>query len=305
MNRKYSARRQNIVSSNKKAGDKMKIGFIGAGKVGFSLGRFFATGGIHVTGFYSRRKESAKEAAAFCDAKMYDTPEEMIQESDAIFLTVPDGSISSVYNELKQLEISNKQICHCSGVMTVREAFPDISSTGAYGYSIHPLFPINSKYHTYRELTDAFFCLEGEGPHLVKWKELLESLGPTVKIITDEGKIRYHAACAIASNLMCALMQESLDLLIGCGFSRELALSALTPLVRSNLEHILQEGPAAALTGPLERGDISTVEKHLACFQTETDREMYRLLSQKLLQTAQEKNPKRDYRSMEELLRKA
>ena len=54
-------------------GDGMKIGFIGAGKVGFSLGRFFVQGGIPVTGYYSRHRESAVEAAAFTGTEQYDT----------------------------------------------------------------------------------------------------------------------------------------------------------------------------------------------------------------------------------------
>ena len=105
----------------------MKIGFIGAGKVGFSLGKFFAEGGVPVTGYYSRHRESAQEAALFCGAKSYDTLEMIIQESDALILTVPDGVITSVYQELRQFELSEKQICHCSGAMTAREAFPGLA----------------------------------------------------------------------------------------------------------------------------------------------------------------------------------
>ena len=282
----------------------MKISFIGAGKVGFSLGKFFAEGGIPVTGFYSRHRESAQEAALFCGAKSYDTLEMIIQESDALILTVPDGMITSVYQELRQFDISEKQICHCSGAMTAREAFPGLMETGAYGYSIHPLFPISNKFTAYRELSGAFFCLEGEGPQLDFWRELLESLGAKTQMISGDDKIRYHAACAISSNLMCALVQESLELLEQCGFSRELALLALAPLMRSNLEHIISDGPAGALTGPLERGDVVTVEKHMECFSTEQEREMYRLLSKKLLAIAGQKHPERKYGPMEALLEK-
>ena len=51
----------------------MKIGFIGAGKVGFSLGKFFVQGNLPVTGYYSRQRESAQEAALFTNTKPYDT----------------------------------------------------------------------------------------------------------------------------------------------------------------------------------------------------------------------------------------
>ncbi|MGM9607240.1 MAG: NAD(P)-binding domain-containing protein [Oscillospiraceae bacterium] len=142
----------------------MKIGFIGAGKVGFTLGKFFAQGGIPVTGYWSRNPESAQEAAFFTGSRQYDSPEALVQDSDALFLTVPDSAITPVFQDLGAFEISEKQICHCSGAMTAGEAFPGIGQTGAYGYSIHPLFPVSSKYEAYRELTGAFFAWKATAP---------------------------------------------------------------------------------------------------------------------------------------------
>ena len=280
----------------------MKIGFIGAGKVGFSLGRFFVQGGIPVTGYYSRHRASAKEAAAFTGTEQYDTAADLIADSDALFLTVPDGAITAVWQEIGKYDIKGKMICHCSGVMTAAEAFPQADRTGAFVYSMHPLFPFHSKYETYRELPGAFFCLEGTGPHLPLWTKLLQQLGVQVHVMPATEKKKYHAACAIASNLMCALLQESLDLLKDCGFSETEARSALTPLAKSNLTHILEEGPVAALTGPVERGDAETVKKHLACFASPEDREIYRLLSVKLLALAAEKHPGRDDTQLKKLL---
>ena len=77
----------------RKSGDTMKIGFIGAGKVGFSLGKFFTAGGITMTGYFSRHRESAVEAAAFTNTKSYESLATIVKESDALFLTVPDGEM--------------------------------------------------------------------------------------------------------------------------------------------------------------------------------------------------------------------
>lgn len=280
----------------------MKIGFIGAGKVGFSLGKFFAQGNIPLTGFYSRRRESALEAALFTGTRAYDRLDDLIYDSDAIFLTVPDEKILPMYQFMREFRISEKIICHCSGAMTVKEAFPDIAVHGAYGYSIHPLFPISDKFNSYREMEGAFFCLEGDGPHIEAWKKLLTGLGVHVQIIPSDKKALYHAACAISSNLVCALVYEGIDLLKTCGFSDENAFMAISPLIRSNFKHILEDGPVKALTGPVERGDILTIEKHLACLSDGTVRELYRTASKKLTEIAALKNPDRDYRSLEELL---
>ena len=135
----------------------MNIGFVGAGKVGFSLGKFFAEGGVRLTGYYSRQPGAAQEAAQFTGSHFYHTLDELAKDSDALLLTVPDGAITPVYQQLAQYEIAGKQICHCSGAMTAGEAFPDIGQTGAHGYSIHPLFPFSDKLTCYRELPGAFF----------------------------------------------------------------------------------------------------------------------------------------------------
>lgn len=280
----------------------MKIGIIGAGKVGFTLGKFFSQGGIRITGYFSRNPESAREAAAFTHSSFYDTLQPLIEESDAIFITVPDGAIPAVFQQVRQFKITNKYICHCSGALSAAEAFPAIDGTGAHGFSIHPLFPVSSKYDAYRELTDAFFCLEGETAYLPVFQSLLEGLGCRTQILRAEQKIRYHAACAMASNLVCALVQQSADLLVSCGFPPERAAEALAPLIRSNVQHVLADGVQAALTGPVERCDTTTVAKHLQAMPDAALRETYRLLSSRLIDIAAAKHPQTDYSPMRELL---
>ncbi len=280
----------------------MRIGFIGAGKTGFSLGKYFADGGVTVTGYCSLHEDSARAAAKFTGSRFFGGQDELLKESDAIFLTVPDGVISSVYEELTNYCISGKQICHCSGAMTASEAFCDIRRRGAYGYSIHPLFPFSSRTESYGKMAGAFFCVEGDDKYLGEWKNMLTRLGLRAQIIDGTKKAKYHAACAISSNLVCALVEESVDLLSECGFTRDTALEALSPLIRQNAENILQSDPTAALTGAVERCDTETVKKHLECFRTAMERELYRAVSEKLVDIAKKKNPRTDYSELEKIL---
>lgn len=280
----------------------MNIGFIGAGKVGFSLGKYFAEHGINVIGYYSKKSESAKDAAEFTKSKQYNNVAELINESSVIFLTVPDSEIKQVYNIIKHIGISGKQICHCSGSITASAAFPDISEYGALGYSIHPLFPISSKYDSYTGLRDAFFCIEGNIKYIDEWRNFFNKLGNRTRIISDETKSEYHAACAISSNLVCALVYESISLMKKCGFTEDEALIALKPLVSGNIKNIFESGPVAALTGPIERCDTSTVIRHLKCINHEQDRQMYKSVSLKLIEIAQKKHPDANYKYMKQIL---
>ena len=279
----------------------MNIGFIGAGKVGVSLGKFFREGGLTVTGYYNRHREAALEAAKFTGSACFDSAEALAEASDAIFLTVPDKAIGEVFASLRGLDLQGKKICHCSGALSAGEAFPGIEALGATGYSIHPLFPVSDKWASYKELRSAFFCIEGTGP-LDFWKKTLESLGPRVQEISGDAKVKYHAACVLSSNLVCALVDTSLKLLQDCGFTEAGAREALAPLALSNMKHLLEDGPVQALTGPVERGDSETVRKHLSVLGNGPEAALYRSASEVLVSIAERKNPDRDYAGLRQIL---
>lgn len=278
----------------------MNIGMIGAGKVGFSIGKYLTERGIRVTGYYSRSHSSAEEAADFTDTRAYDELDTLVEDSDALFLTVPDGAIASVWQQIRTLPVENKIISHFSGAVS-SAVFSDIGLTGAYGYSIHPLFAVSDKYNSYKELPRALFTIEGDEAHLSDLKGLFERAGNRVEIISAEHKMRYHAAAAMASNLYAGLVRECEQLLMQCGFSAENAHEALVPLITGNVESIVRKGPAGALTGPIERNDVSTVRNHLAVLSGE-DLLVYRTVSRQVLLTAREKHPDRDYSEMEKVL---
>lgn len=279
----------------------MKIGIIGAGKVGFSIGKFFESGGVPLSGYYSRNRESAEEAAAFTCSRAYGGLGEIVRDSGALFLTVPDGTIGELWRSLRGFALSGKYVCHCSGALSACEAFPDAAEMGVRALSVHPLFPVSGKYDAYKELRGAYFCLEGDGEGVELFGSMLEKLGANVQKIPPEGKARYHAGCVMASNFICALAQESVELLASCGFTQDGALRALAPLMRSNLEHIIEKGPMGALTGPVERNDAGTLRKHLDNIDLPERRILYKLLSARLSALAKRRHPEKDYSEIDSL----
>lgn len=86
-----------------------------SGEVGFSLGKYLKENGVEITGYFSKSPESAKSAADFTNTKLYKSIENILSDSDTLFITVPDGQISKVWDYMKNLDIKNKNICHCSG----------------------------------------------------------------------------------------------------------------------------------------------------------------------------------------------
>ncbi len=280
----------------------MKIGFIGSGKVGCSLGKLYSVRGIHVTGYYNQHIESAKEAAAFVGCAVFATVDEVVKNSDTVLITVPDGKIGEVCEQINPKLFQGKVIGHCSGSLSASECLSVVSSHGGQIISMHPLYPVSTKFDSYEGLSDAFFVLEGSPEACVCYTRILSDIGLKVGTIQKEDKVKYHAACAVASNLVCGVVEESLRLLLEAGFSREDGLKAITPLLKSNMDRILAVGPVEALTGPMERGDKETIEKHIQCLATSEEQVLYKAISRILLQMAKERHPDRTYDEIERIL---
>ena len=278
----------------------MKIGIIGAGRVGCSIGKYLRTKDIELAGYYDVDSVAAKEAAEFTRTESFDSLKQLADQSQIIFITTPDSFIIPVWEQLKELSLRNQIICHCSGALS-SDSFSGRESMSVSCCSIHPMLPFSNKFSSYQQLEHAFFTVEGH-PHAVQViTDLLTSYGNEVCRIDAAAKPEYHAAASILSNQVIAVLDTGYRLLEDCGFSREKAVAATAALVRQNIENVLSQGCVHALTGPIERGDVATVEKHLHCLNTE-DAALYRMLGTRLLAIAEGKNPAQNYENMRHVL---
>lgn len=284
-------------------GDSIKIGIIGAGRVGCSIGKYLIEQGQALTGYYSKSKKSVEQAATFTGTRAFSSLEEIVKLCDVIWITTPDSEIAPVWESIRNLSEQDKIVCHFSGSLS-SVVFSNRNGSGIKACSIHPMYAFNDKFTSYLQLKNVIFTIEGDDSATREMKKLFEGLGNRVFLISPEHKTRYHAAAVTASNLMIGLYQMSLDMLAGCGFDEDTARALLTPLVRGNVEKMLSSSPKDALTGPVERGDCGTIEKHLKALPWQ-ERETYLALSARLLPLAKQKNPERDYRPVEDLLAQA
>lgn len=284
----------------------MNIGFVGAGKVGCSIANLLAQRGKCVSGFYSRSRKSAEEAAEFVGTTYFDDINQLLEVSDVLFLTVPDGAIASVYHSLNPNLLVDKIICHCSGALSTA-VFEGIEKWGASAFSVHPFVAISSRYESYQYLPNSIFTLEGKENrpgHKELMLQLLRDLDLRVEEISGESKVAYHGAAVMASNLMLGLLSVAKKELVAAGFSDEGADAAILSLAEGNLMnavHAKEKPLVSALTGPIQRGDAGTVAGHLQAFSGDT-REIYRLLSKEVLQLARAKNPTLDDINLVKLL---
>lgn len=283
-------------------GDNMNfiVGFIGAGKVGTTLGKYFTNNNIKLSGYYSNTKASSKIASEFTSSRLFESLEALILASNVIFITTPDDKIADVWNDVQKFNIKDKIICHTSGSLSSK-IFSNIEASGAHGYSIHPMFAISDKFNTYKELKSAYFSIEGSANYLYELKHMFESFGNKTFLIDGDKKYLYHLANVTVSNLMLSLLEKGANYLAQCGIDKREALDALMPLINNNINNINVKGFKDALTGPIERGDIGTVKHHMEVIP-EADKALYKILSLNLLKLSESKHPEKNYNELKDYL---
>lgn len=278
----------------------MDIGIVGAGKAGCSIGKYLKEHGMAVAGYFSRSKESVEWAATFTGTEAFPTLANLVKACGIIFIATPDNAIREVWENIAGNSIQGKIICHFSGSLS-SVVFSDREKAGAFGCSVHPMYAFSNKYTSYRQLNQVMFTAEGDPEALDAVCGLFGRMGNSVCIINSEKKERYHAAASMVSNMMVGLYQMGIDMLTDCGFDEDGARTMARPLVRGNIDNLLETSPERALTGPVERNDTETVGKHLAALRGR-EREVYVNLAWTLVGIAKRKNPGRDYTALMEML---
>lgn len=292
-----------------------RVGFVGAGKVGMALGELFRSCGIVVSGYSSLLAEDAQAAAEKTASDAYADAAEVVEASDVIFFTVPDGEISNVWKSLVASygaaacdALFGKIVCHCSGALPAA-VFADAAEYGAKAASVHPLFAISGGGSAQAKIGSALFTLEGDESALATVSALLDVCGVCHRKIASSDKPLYHAAAVCASNLAVGLFASAQTMLERCGFGADEARGALRALFVGNCESIAERGPIDALTGPIERNDAETVVGHLMAFREDPtllkERDAYTALSRVVVEVAAAKHPERDYSHIAEILRAA
>lgn len=282
----------------------MKIGFVGAGKVGCSMGLLFQKKEITISGYYSKSITSSIYAANLTNSTSYDSLDQLIMESDLIFLTVTDQEIIPVWEKIKQtkaiLNCNLAGVVHCSGIYD-KKVFSDASRFKIEVGSLHPLCAVHSREDGYLNLMKSLFSIEGTPAMISLLNDLVQKLELSHVILNADSKVRYHTAAVWSSNLMLALLRMSLNMMVSCGLTHEQAFQGVLSLAEGNLENIRKVGFEKALTGPVERNDGETVKMHLLHL-SDSEKMIYRILSSQNLELAQLRHPDDDFGLIKEML---
>lgn len=189
-------------------------------------------------------------------------PSEMAAHSDILFLTVPDSQIEPVFIAIRKYLRRGAVAVHCSGVLGA-DALKGAAELGIETLALHPIQSLPSHAEAIRALPGSFFALEGTRAGLGFGRRLVRQLGGECVEISGADRPLYHAMCVFASNFESALVDAAECIAARLGIRRRRAAEMLAPLMRAVLDNAVEYGALASLTGPVQRGDVKTVAKHL------------------------------------------
>ncbi len=232
----------------------MRFSIIGMGRIGSSLYFSLKDTDFRFDGYYSTKP--IKEI----DNKFYKKIDEL--ESDIFFFTLPDRFIYSVSEMINK---KDRYFVHCSGYLT-----SDIFSKSKV-LSLHPLISVSKSFSLLKNIS---WGIEGDDEGILLGKKIVSALNGTYYVIKKEDKPLYHAACVISTNLVNTLLFYSAEIMKGLNI-KEIEILKLTESV---IKNSYDSGILNSLTGPIERGDVETIEGELLALKKRFPYLFYSLL---------------------------
>ncbi len=238
---------------------------IGAGRISYSLVSALSKSGYNVVSIVSRNINSAKALAKKLKIDHFSDDLIDIPESARIFfLTIPDGKIAKVASDLSYQKLKFKQslFIHLSGAENISILKP-LKGKGAKIASLHPMQTFPSKKIV--NLKDVHAALETDNEPTYK---LLQKVSEDLQLIPfrieSKNKLYYHLAGVYASNFLAGNLYSANQLLSLNKIKSDKHFDILSLTIYSTLKNIEKVGPANALSGPIDRGDIQTIKNHIS-----------------------------------------
>ena len=241
------------------------LNIVGAGHVGRVLGRLFAAaGGFAVQDVLTRSRDSALDSVGFIGAGRAVQAMDRMRGADVWMLAVGDDQIGAVCAQLALCHRLNGAIVfHCSGARSSAELAP-ATRAGALAASVHPIRSFADPAQVARHFGGTFCGVEGDTAALAVLMPALESIGAQPVAIDAQAKTVYHAASVFASNYLVTVLDAALRAYQAAGVPEPVARALAQPLASESLANVFRLGAAAALSGPIARGDMQTVARQQA-----------------------------------------
>lgn len=237
------------------------IGIVGAGAVGTALGVALSRAGWPIHAVASRDATRRERFRSLVEvSRAFVDPEPLVEEVELIVLAVPDDAIGPVAATLRMY--SGQAMIHTSGALGAEVLAPAMAAGTQVG-SFHPLVAFADTERAVAALHGATIAIEADDQLAAMLAAMAEAIGATPVRLAPGAKAAYHAAAVLAAGGFIALLDAIAELGRVAGLDEAGSLAIYGGLIEGTLGNARVLGIAAALTGPITRGDLGTLRAHL------------------------------------------
>lgn len=238
------------------------LNLIGAGHVGRVLGKLLAQqGGWQLQDVLTRSQSSAQQAVEFMGAGRAVDSHAQLRPADVWLLAVSDDQIVPASAALAQaIPLKGAVIFHCSGALA-SDRMQAARDAGALLASVHPIRSFADTAAVAAQFAGTFCGIEGDAAALELLTPALQAIGAQPVQINAAAKTVYHAAAVFASNYLVTVLDAALRAYQAAGIPESIARQMAQPLASESMANVFRLGAAAALSGPIARGDMATVAR--------------------------------------------
>lgn len=237
---------------------------IGAGSLAHALGPALKSAGYKIDAIAHRDNPASHKRADRLAKKLKTKTvslDQMTPASQIIWLCHTDDALAATACLLAQKRgWTNKIVLHSSGALT-SDVLAPLQQAGAHGASLHPMMTF--VLGTTPRLANVPFAVEGDRRAVVAAKQIARAFKAEVFEIKKEAKVLYHAFGSFSSPMVVATLVTAERVGRAAGLTGKQLRTVMRPILLQTLENYLKGGPPAAFSGPIKRGDIDTVRRHL------------------------------------------
>ena len=238
------------------------IGIVGAGAVGTALGVALTRAGWPVHAVASRDLERRERFRSLVDgSRAYAEAQALVEEVELIIVAVPDDAIATLARGLRMY--GGQAMVHTSGALDADVLTPAMAAGTQVG-AFHPLVAFADTERAVAALHGATVAIEGDDQLAALLADMAEAVGARPVRLAPGSKAAYHAAAVLAAGGFVALLDAIVELGRVAGLDEPGALAIYGPLIEGTLGNARALGVRDALTGPIARGDVGTLDAHLA-----------------------------------------
>ena len=254
--------------------NKTQVNILGAGNVGSALALCLGNRNYSVALISRDREQAVNRFSKALLATGLKHPQDYpvsFEQTDLVLLCVPDSAIESTCASIAEKLSGKEVVAHCSGALD-SSVLSSAKKRGCLTASAHPFntFPnLNTSLATLADGHNSYLYCEGDEAALSMILNIFNQVGFTAKTIETKNKVLYHAACVFASNYLTVLMDMSLQTAQAANIDQREFLTACQPIIKATLRNLDTQPTELALSGPLARGDMATVDQHIQALSSE------------------------------------